>query len=155
MNYSEKGRKAARIRWANHDPRGGPCKTCGVPMLFEGSWRSIPAKLRPQGWNRHGGLGECNRCRKAAKRAEGSTYGSRAPQMRAEDMLEDWDMLRSDGVTDLNVAARRIGTTKAALQKCLERAAKRGDERAVRWHNDQLGGLQRQSVAGYSTRRAA
>lgn len=48
-------------------------------------------------------------------------------------MLDEWVMLRDTtrGIT-IRDAARRIGTTPAALDKCLERALARGDLRGSR-----------------------
>ena len=131
-----------RNRWRNHDPKVpiGDCKGCDSPIVSDGGWRLMtPAERELAGVRRHAGRRLCNRCWKAAK-ADETRLGTRAPQRKREEVLEEWDLMRSDGVTDLTVAAKRMGMTRHGLQKALERAAKAGDPRAVRHHNDQLSG---------------
>jgi predicted DNA-binding protein (UPF0251 family) len=106
------------------------------------------------GLARHEGHRLCTRCGKAAIRAE-TALATRAPQRKREEVLEEWDLMRSDGVTDLTVAAKRMGMTRAGLQKALERARAAGDPRAITHGNSQLGGLTPQRVAPRRMRRAA
>jgi hypothetical protein len=49
----------------------------------------------------------------------------------ADELLDEWTLLRSEGHT-LRQAAERLGITYAALDKALQRAKHRGDPRAIR-----------------------
>jgi hypothetical protein len=152
---------AVRARWAGHDPNkpSSECRYCDVPMISSVAWRKMSVEhRRTSGLARHGARGLCDRCAKGVRRANDPTRtpGSRSPNRSREEMLEDWDLLRSDGVTDLTVAALRMGVTKGALQKCLERARKAGDPRAVVYRNSDLsGGFLVGTTTNYRTRRAA
>lgn len=148
--------KGARSRKARFErERGrvvGECDTCDIPLISDIDWRRLSDQERV-GKARRGKAERCNRCYKAALRAQdpNKVEGRRARTIHAEEMLEEWDLLRSDGVTDLTVAAARIGTTRGALQKCLERARHRGDGRAVVYTNQQLGGAT-QGRTGWTSR---
>lgn len=101
-------------------------------------WRLTPEARQASDHVRLGARGLCHRC---YQKSRYQPSPGRPPIIRREDMLSEWEILRSDGVTDLAIAAERIGTTRAALEKCLERARKAGDPRGQRYRNDQLGGL--------------
>lgn len=140
-------------RHAGDDGTRGQCSGCQAPMVTEGRWRAMPVEERQaSGLSRHGGHGKCNRCAKAARRGEAS--GTRASIIPNEEMLEEWVLLRSSGVTDLAEAARRIGTTRAALEQCLYRARRKGDSRGEYHRNDDLGGIA-SGTTNYGQRRAA
>ena len=47
-----------------------------------------------------------------------------------EEVVEEWDLLRSQGVMTVAQAASRMGMTAEALDRALYRARKRGDTRA-------------------------
>jgi hypothetical protein len=145
-----------RARWAGHDPTvpSENCAECDVPMVAASQWRKMSTEERSAAdFVRRWGKGLCDRCGKAERRAADPTRANgRSPYRFRDDMLDEWELLRSDGVTDLTQAAVRMGVTKDALQKCLERARKAGDPRGVVHKNSDLSGGHH---VGTTTRRAA
>jgi hypothetical protein len=127
------------------------CRRCERGPLIHGTrWRRMPKDERKAvGGLYHGGRGLCGTCYNQI-RHQRRLHDYEPVKRSREDMLEEWEMLRSDGVTDLAIAAERMGVTRAALDKCLERARRDGDPRGVRYHQGQLGGARQGS-----TRRAA
>ena len=150
----------ATVHWPQRALDGHPlgwCRECSAPMLGDTVWHRTPPEQRAE-FSRHNGHGLCNRCYKRAQRAT-TAKRTRSPQLRAEDVLEEWVLLRSDGVTDLEVAAKRIGMTRAGLEQALYRARRRGDRRGEIYRNDQLGtgalvGTTRQRETTYIGRAA-
>lgn len=157
-------------------PRGylkiEPCVAdgCGVPTVSSWSLALLSPERRQEIAREHGaedlqgrqGYGLCTKHYNRLRR-NGDPLASapkrprpkRGPESRsAEEVLEEWAMLRSDGVTDLRVAAQRMGMSFSALDKALWRARKRGDERGIVRKNEDLGGIARGST-GYGQRRAA
>ena len=92
--------------------------------------------MRPPSWPPdgrtvgHRGRGLCRGCH-ARRRRDGTLADAPRATMSADEVLEEWVMLRGEGHT-VAQAAERLGMTYGALEKALDRARKRGDERAKR-----------------------
>jgi hypothetical protein len=123
-------------------PRGPKPKTaaepclggCGRTIVSAGVRATIPrAERRAKRIVLHGARGLCEVCVRQAK--ANNTYDDFEPRRRTNDeVLAEWDLLRTEGVIDLGVAAARMGMTRKALDKAIYRGARRGDPRAVRPH---------------------
>lgn len=101
------------------------CAECGRPVRRGHSRKDeVPGTLRMIG------RGLCCACYRRAQR-EGTLDDYERTFRPREEMLEDWELLRSDGYTVAN-AAPRMGMTCAALEKALRRAERDGDPRAGR-----------------------
>lgn len=99
------------------------CEDCGDPMTYRENLNRFP-ELKEK-LARIGGQGHCRRCYQRA-RAHGKLE---VVVRRADDVLDEWVMLRDDGHADVRTAARRMGMTFAALDMALYRARKKGDPR--------------------------
>lgn len=122
-------------------------------MVSHAAWKGMSTEdRRAADFTRRGANGLCERCYKAGRRAKDPVQ-TRSPYRRREEMLEEWEFLRSDGVTDLSVAASRMGVTRTALEKALERARKAGDPRGVHHRNADLGGYGSSNTGSTATRR--
>lgn len=122
------GHNAAR-RHAPPDP-GAPtdarrCTTCGYPLVVRGD--TVAA-----GWRTHSGRGLCTICYRRAHH-RGDIIDHERVSRRRDDVLDDWETLRSAGVGRVD-AARRLGMTVAAFGQSLYRARAAGDPRAVLGH---------------------
>jgi predicted DNA-binding protein (UPF0251 family) len=113
---------------------------CGRPMVSERAWRR---GHRPEGYAAHKCRGLCGACYRLmvkhgvpAKKPVQERVKP-LPGRPREETLEEWEFLRADGVT-VAEAARRMGMRTRALEKALERARARGDERGARHHRDLL-----------------
>jgi len=101
------------------------CGQCAQPMIYADYVRRFP-ELLERGFVRVGGRGLCKTCYSHAQRT--GQFGDDVRGRSAEEVLEDWEMLRDDGES-LENAARRMGMTVKALDKALYRARKKGDPR--------------------------
>lgn len=112
-----------------------PCLgTCGRMMVPGYLYSKMPREER-SGLTFHSARGLCMRCRRAAERD--GTFDDYEPRRRLNgDVLEEWELLRSQGVWDLKVAADRIGISYSALDMAIWRGAQKGDPRAVRPHRN-------------------
>lgn len=88
-----------------------PCLVCGVPGRMYGRGLCGPCHARMRYYGR---LHEFPR----------KTYSS-------DELMAEWDFLRRSGCT-IDTAAGRLGITPKGLERAIDRAAKRGDERAQR-----------------------
>lgn len=79
--------------------------------------------------SRNAGRGLCAHCHQGALRAGTLCDYERLTRSRA-DVLDDWTVLRGQGVTRLQAAAR-LGMSFPAFERALFRARAAGDERAV------------------------
>jgi predicted DNA-binding protein (UPF0251 family) len=136
----------------------GHCSQCEIPLVSDSVWEAYGRAGKDRShFARHSGNKLCNGCFKRISRAEYRRRENKpaySGMRRREEVLEDWELLRSDGVTDLEVAAHRMGMSKGALEQALYRARKAGDSRGIVHRNDQLGGGIRQGRTG-ATRTAA
>jgi hypothetical protein len=83
----------------------------------------------------HHARGLCSPCYYRAQEAD--TLDDLEPRLRRnEDVVEEYDFLRSEGVWDLHVIAERMGMTYKALERALHRARQRGDTRAALPHRN-------------------
>ena len=78
----------------------------------------------------HGARGLYNACYKRALRA-GTLPDHERWNRPADELLDEWVLLRDDGYRPRDAAAR-IGVTYTALDKALCRAKRRGDPRGSR-----------------------
>lgn len=78
---------------------------------------------------RNSGRGLCSTCRERAIR-EGRLDEYERAKRPADEMLDDWQLMRSEGYT-VPQAAERMGVSADALATALNRARHRGDPRAV------------------------
>lgn len=85
---------------------------------------------------KHGSRGLCEPCERAARADDTLLDYPRRIRSR-EEVVEEWDFLRSQGVFDVRQAAARMGMTFKALDKALYLARKAGDERATLPHPNQ------------------
>lgn len=82
------------------------------------------------GQNRyHHSRGLCRTCYRRATE-DGTIDDWPCRKRPADDVLEDWDMLRREGYSMVQ-AAPRIGVSPDALEMAIVRARRRGDPRAV------------------------
>lgn len=97
------------------------CKGTMCSQIFRRRWDEMRDAHRQMGTK-----DLCHRCYQAAVRV-----GDRPERQNrsADEVLDEWVWLRDDGVTDVKIAAGRIGMTWKALDKALYRARKRGDQR--------------------------
>jgi len=125
------------------------CRRCERGPLVHGSrWRGLTkSERKATGGVEHCARGLCRACYESVL-GQDALYDYEPVSRNSEEILEEWALLRSDGMTDLTIAAERIGTTRAALEKCLERARKAGDPRGQVYRNGQLGGIRQGSMAG-------
>lgn len=70
------------------------------------------------------GRGLCSTCR-SRHRGRGTLLDFERPSRSAEEVVEDWLILRDQG-HDRRQAAARMGMTHHALEQALRRAVKRG-----------------------------
>jgi hypothetical protein len=89
--------------------------------------RTYSPAMLARGFRRHLGRGLCVNCYGTEMTAGRLDQWPRMNRPGSE-MLEDWELLRSAGVS-VEQAAKRIGVTMAALDRALHRAIKNGDER--------------------------
>lgn len=83
------------------------------------------AKLdHPPGARVHGGRGLCDSCYHFG-RVKGFLADFERPSLPAEDLVEEWLILREQGHTRAQ-AAERLGMKKRSFDTALERAVKRG-----------------------------
>jgi hypothetical protein len=75
------------------------------------------------------GRGLCRRCYKRARLA-GRLADYERRSRSADEALDEWTLMRSEGYT-VPQAAARMGMSAAALFGALARAKRRGDPRAV------------------------
>lgn len=80
--------------------------------------------------DRNHGRGLCWRCHSWAQRT-GRLCDFERQTRTADELLAEWDVLRREGYA-IRDAARRLGLTTKGLERAIDRAAKRGDERARR-----------------------
>jgi hypothetical protein len=100
-----------------HD-RPGSCRRCGYHMH------------PPQAGGRyHRGRQLCNFCHPAAARNGELVDFERQTRVR-DEVMADWELLRSQGFTRRQAAAR-LGMTVKAFEKAHERARRAGDPRAL------------------------
>lgn len=98
------------------------CLDCDRPMH--------PKHHRARGVPRHVGRGLCRTCYKAAQ-VSGSLVDFERLTFSADELLDEWVLLRGEGYT-VRQAAPRIGVSFAALDRALYRAVARGDDRGRR-----------------------
>lgn len=89
------------------------CAMCRQPMVPQHS--EVPADHV-----RHNGRGLCGGCYSRAEQAGTLADYPRRQKPRA-DLLEDWELLRSEGYS-VQHAAERLGMTHEAMRKALRRA---------------------------------
>jgi hypothetical protein len=129
------------------------CAGCARGLVPQRAWQAMtPEERDTHPGRRHESRGLCPSCYWKLRRDD--LLGQRRLR-RADEVLEEWVLLRSDGVTDLGVAAKRIGMTRTALQQALYRARRRGDDRGRVHRNDQLSGGMLQGTTNIGQRRAA
>ena len=95
------------------------CMECGTTMVhqrYRVEWPELAEKHVA-----YGGQGWCKPCYRKAQPDRSNRS--------ADEVLDDWAMIRDDGCTDLDLAASRMGMTKAGLYQALYRARKKGDPR--------------------------
>lgn len=103
-----------------------PCRDCGRNMVPATAHRKMRAALRMR-FVRHLARGLCSGCYWRHK-TDGSLLDFEARKLSRDELLTEWELLRSDGVR-LDVAAERIGTSAQALDRALHRALSDGDQR--------------------------
>lgn len=99
-----------------------PCLRCGRDMVPR-TWPRTPGTVT------YKGRGYCRTCYDRVFLSP--VPAVRSGRWRRDDLLEEWDRLRRDGVT-MRQAVDRLGITYDALDKALIRAKAAGDQRAVR-----------------------
>lgn len=104
----------------------GRCARCGRDTIDGRTYTTRP-DLR-DGRKPHGGRGLCKTCYTIENEAGRLDRWSRVNRRR-EDLIIEWDLLRSAGV-GLVEAARRIGVKPATLDRALHRGLATGDDRA-------------------------
>lgn len=110
----------------------GPVRVCRTASsCLECTTPLCPNKSRPtpRGARRHAGRGLCTPCHRRAKRTDRLADFERSLRTR-DELLDEWDRLRTDGVGRAQ-AAQRMGMTPAAFERHLYRARAVGDPRAV------------------------
>lgn len=114
----------AKERAGRPQPPRGPtfCKVCGVETMTKKQREARPEMPQKQG-------DYCRSCYCKAYRA--GTLES-TEQRPADEVLDEWEMLRDTGTTDMREAARRMGMSFAALEKACLRARRKGDPRGSR-----------------------
>lgn len=105
-----------------HAPDATHCPICRYPLVFSAH------RQAPPGWRAHVGRGLCSPCHYLAYR-EGVLDDYERRNHRRDDVLDDWEALRSAGVTR-GEAARRLGMTVDAFMQHLYRGRVAGDVRA-------------------------
>lgn len=80
----------------------------------------------------HFGRGLCGRCYDRHQRG-GTLIDFPLAGYPAEELLTEWEILRSEGHS-VRQAAERLGMKYATFDKALQRAQRRGDPRAARPH---------------------
>jgi hypothetical protein len=99
---------------------------CDLVLVSKQAWFAMDAKAR-EGKARHGGRGLCKR---HYDRIGGPDQGLEPREYRrADEVLEDWVMIKDSCRGDIRVAAPRMGMSVKALEQVLYRARQRGDER--------------------------
>ena len=76
----------------------------------------------------HKARGLCNACANTAFQ-NGSLHDYPRTTWSRDDLLDEWDMLRTEGYA-VRQAADRLGISLSAFRKALERARRDGDPRA-------------------------
>lgn len=97
------------------------CRTCGRTMVTRHQRRRFPV-LR-----QHATLNTRELCSACYARAQRAGELERIKRS-ADEVLDDWALMRDDGES-VESAAQRMGMTRSALDKALYRARKRGDAR--------------------------
>lgn len=90
--------------------------------------------IYPSSWNfaldwSHAGRGLCHPCWRRERRTNGRHIDYECLNRSRDDLMDDWVVLRSDGLSKRG-AAERLGMTMPAFTRALERAAAAGDNRA-------------------------
>lgn len=99
------------------------CSYCGQPTTTRTALQRFPSLRGQYRENRKGDL--CQRC-------YGRSLKSGALDLRvrkADEVLDDWAMMRDDENPTIKAAAERLGMKWKTLEKALYRARKRGDSR--------------------------
>lgn len=109
----------------------GHCAVCELPMVSDAVWwgRYGYPRQRPEGHVRKGSKDLCHKHSMQARRAARATNAPRARARSAEEVLEDYAMIK-DSCGSVAQAAKRMGMSWSALDQALYRARQRGDERA-------------------------
>lgn len=113
------------------------CRACGVFLVGTDTWRTMTPEAR-QGRALHRGHGLCAkhyaRARRLgdplAPRPAWTPRPVRGPHLDAEEVLEEWVVLRRSGESVAS-AAERMGLPFSTLDKALWRARRRGDARGA------------------------
>lgn len=132
--WTKLGRAAAEVFYPGFKPKGadGLCRAHHARKLRSGSPipAPVPAPVRtcslPECSEPHDARGLCKSHYKAAW---GRGQFETKPSLSAEDVLDDWALIRDAGETNVRRAAERIGMTWKALDQALYRARKKGDPR--------------------------
>lgn len=105
----------------------GNCRTCHIPMVSRP--HAAPAALCPEGRRYHACRSLCTSCAATARRT-GDLIDHPRRTVRRDDLLDDWALLRDEGLSYGDFAAR-IGSTETAVLRALARARADGDPRAL------------------------
>lgn len=115
----------------------GRCRACRAPVFPRPNGARVTDL--PPGARFHAGRGLCTRCHPAAHRA-GTLIDFARHTLSRDELLDDWVLLRDEGLTYTQAAAR-IGMPVAALKRALNRARADGDPRAEYARNRQSTGV--------------
>lgn len=90
-----------------------------------------PMSTHPNGVDcrSHGGRGLCNFCHRRSRR-DGTLLDYERPTRTLDEVMTEWEILRSEGYTRRQ-AADRLGMKWKAFEKAHERARHSGDPRAL------------------------
>lgn len=112
-----------------------PCAgSCGRQLLTREGLRVVPEDQRV-GLALHAARGLCQRCWRKAK-ANDTLLDLPAKKRMNDEVMEEWELLRTQGVHSIRKAAERMGMTHKALEKAIQRGRERGDSRAILPHTN-------------------
>lgn len=115
------------------------CSVCQIPLVPQYRWAALPAEEKV-GKASHHGHGMCIRHMARYVRYGDPLavpeYTPRPPRgsetRSADEVLDEWEMIREGGCSDVRIGAQRMGMSFSALDKALYRARQRGDRRGGR-----------------------
>ncbi len=104
------------------------CRRCSVPVVPHNQWTALSPEAK-RDVRVHHGRGLCHNCRNVVRRAgELDRYPPQSQYHDWKRLLPTYLELRRAGRSRAYIA-EHLGVTKSALEKAVERAARRGDSR--------------------------